>query len=281
MQAKLKTWRLILDGISRHLIKRWWNWRQNNFCPFAGACSNCVSLRAGFTLDHQTNYHQPDLHNFGLREETEAPGENPHVRKKKGPGMESNPQPPHCSENHSATVLLSGSRRQNILREKAGSLACVLERRAACVGERVHRVASWASTRSRPGQTGTKPTTESSRRWTGHAVRPPIGRHHLPPISALCRAVAMGTVAHVAGSRQGNSSSPRLLTHFRSAMPRYRWCENSRVRSCGEREGGRERVESGGRGMWKGRQPGDYSDDSTLKKKSLPPRTLFPSIIEM
>lgn len=55
-----------------------------------------------------------------------------------------------------------------------------------------------------------------------HAVRPPIGRHHLPPISALCRTVAMGTVAHVAGSRQGNSSSPRLLTHFRSAMPRYR-----------------------------------------------------------
>lgn len=51
---------------------------------------------------------------------------------------------------------------------------------------------------------------------------PPIGRHHLTAISALCRTVAMGTVAHVAGSRQGNSSSPRLLTHFRSAMPRYR-----------------------------------------------------------
>lgn len=61
------------------MIKRWWNWRQKHFCPFAGACSNYVSLRAGFTLDHQTNYHQPDFHNFRLREETEAPGENPHL----------------------------------------------------------------------------------------------------------------------------------------------------------------------------------------------------------
>lgn len=42
--------------------------------------------------------------------------------------MEWNPQPPDYSENHSATVLLSGRRRRNILREKAGSLACVLER---------------------------------------------------------------------------------------------------------------------------------------------------------
>lgn len=79
-------------------------------------------------------------------------------------------------------------------------------------------------------KSGLSRQTRPTRHRTGDAVRLSINRRHLPAINALYRTVAMGTVVHGPGSRQGNSSSPRLLlTHFRSSMLRYCWCENSHV----------------------------------------------------